>query len=79
MEESGDVECGPGARHDHDSHRIVGGGGVSPDFTPNGFAVASPRSHKRLSAPFPTAALEWPRKGIGMGLHDSLQYCSTHC
>ena len=79
MEDGGDVECEPGARHDDDPRRIVGGGGVSPDFALMEFAVASARSHKRLSAPFLAGEIEWPRKGIGMGFHDSLQDCSTRC
>src|SRR4051794_21328233 len=34
MDDGGDVECEPGARHDDDPRRIVGGGGVSLDFAP---------------------------------------------
>ncbi len=58
MEDGGDVECEPGARHDDDPRRIVGGGGVSPDFALIEFAVASARSHNRVSPPFLTDELQ---------------------
>ena len=58
MEDGGDVECEPGARHDDDPCRIVGGGGVSPDFALIEFAIASARSHNRVSPPFLTDELQ---------------------